>query len=277
MQYMTSIKTIFVLLMLMSAVSVFGDDGMEVKLWQDKMPEDNGDVSDIPYMKIFFPNDNRSAKRLILIIPGGEYDKVNIDKEGTDWVPFFKKMGVTTAVLKYRLPNGNKRVPIADVERAMTILRANADKWNVREGGIGVMGFSAGGHLASYIATHHQDELKPDFQILLYPIITMLDGFANINARSLFLGDSPKKKTDKHYSTDMHVTRMTPRALVMLSDNDTVVSPSNGVNYYNELYRHDVPASLYVFPTGGHGWGISEGFDYHLEMELLIKAWLESF
>ena len=270
-------KIFLIILMMIPSLSVCGDDNITVNLWQEKMPEDNGDPSDIPSMTIFFPNEKISARRFLLIIPGGEYDKLNIDDEGLNWVPLLKKLGITTAVLKYRLPHGNKDVPLADVERAMTILRANADKWNVSEGGIGVMGFSAGGHLASYMATHYKDELKPDFQILFYPIITMMDGYADNKVRFEFLGDSPKKKVSRQYSNDMHVTRVTPRALIFLSDNDNVVTPSNGVNYYNELYRHDVPASLYVFPTGGHGWGMDEGFEYHLEMELLLKAWFESF
>ncbi len=277
MQNMTSFKSLLIILLLMSVPAVYGDNDIDVKLWQDEMSENNGDASDIPTMRIFFPDESKSVHRMILIIPGGLYDKINIETEGLDWVPFFKKMGYTTAVLKYRLPHGNEKVPVADVERAMTILRANVKKWGIKDNGIGMMGFAAGGHLASYMATHYKNEMKPDFQILMYPVITMMDGFANNEARTNLLGDSPKKKTDRNYSSDMHVTRITPRALVMLSDDDPVVSPSNGMNYCNELYRHDVPVSLYVFPTGGHGWGMDEGFDYHIEMELLLKAWLESF
>lgn len=277
MQNMTTFRTIFITLMLLSATLIYADNDFEVNLWQNNMPEDNGDPSDIPSMKIFFPDSNKSIGRAVLIIPGGEYDRLNIENEGYAWVPLLRKMGITTVVLKYRLPHGNKNVPVADAERAMELLRANAEKWNIRPGQIGVMGFSAGGHLASYMATHYQNEIKPDFQILLYPVITMMDGFANKEARNNFLGDAQKKKTSRLYSNDMHVTRITPRALIMLSDDDHVVTPSNGVNYYNELYRHDVPASLYVFPTGGHGWGMSESFDYHLEMELLLKAWFASF
>ena len=277
MQNMTTFRTIFITLMLLSATLIYADNDFEVNLWQNNMPEDNGDPSDISSMKIFFPDSNKSIGRAVLIIPGGEYDRLNIENEGYAWVPLLRKMGITTVVLKYRLPHGNKNVPVADAERAMELLRANAEKWNIRPGQIGVMGFSAGGHLASYMATHYQNEIKPDFQILFYPVITMMDGFANKEARNNFLGDAQKKKTSRLYSNDMHVTRITPRALIMLSDDDHVVTPSNGVNYYNELYRHDVPASLYVFPTGGHGWGMSESFDYHLEMELLLKAWFASF
>ena len=276
MQNMTIIRTLFIILLSLSVSATYAEKDLEVKLWQNDMPESNGDESDVPTMRIFFPDEKKSAGRIILILPGGEYDKLNMDNEGYDWVPFFKKIGITTAVLKYRMPNGNHNAPIADVERAMAILRSNTEGWNI-ENGIGVMGFSAGGHLASYMATHYKNEIKPDFQILFYPIITMLDGFAHKDARTRFLGMSPKKKNSRLFSSDMHVTRITPRALIMLSDNDTVVTPSNGFNYHNELYRHDVPSSIYVFPTGGHGWGMDESFDYHLEMELLLKGWLESF
>lgn len=277
MQNMIRFRSVFIILMLLSTTIIHAMSDLEVNLWQDKMPGDNGDTSDIPYMKIFFPNDNKSVGRFILIIPGGKYDTVNIENEGLDWVPFFKKQGITVAVLKYRLPHGNKEVVISDVERAMEIIRANTAKWKIKQDEVGMMGFSAGGHIVSYMATHYKNNFKPDFQILLYPAVTMMDGFANNDIRSNFMGKDSKKKHDRLYSNDMHVTRITPRALILLSDDDTVVSPANGVNYYNELYRHDVPASLYVFPTGGHGWGMDEGFDYHLEMELLVKSWLESF
>ena len=277
MQNMTGFKTFFITLMMTAVTAVYGGNDFEVKIWPNEMPEQTGDSLDIPFMKMFFPENNKSTGRTILILPGGEYDTLRIEKEGYDWVPFLRKQGIAVAVLKYRLPHGNCKAPIADVEQAMMILRQNAAKWNLKSDQIGIMGFSAGGHLASYMATHYKNECKPDFQILLYPIITMMDGFANNEALINFLGEAPKKKTSRLYSNDMHVTRITPRALIMLSDNDHVVAPSNGVNFYNELYRHDVPASLYAFPTGGHAWGMSEEFDYHVEIELLLKAWLQSF
>jgi acetyl esterase/lipase len=146
---------------------------------------------------------------------------------------------------------------------------------------VGIMGFSAGGHLASTIATHSKGEVKPDFQILFYPVITMVSGFTHKGSHDNFLGKDLSKKEQKRleqeFSNDMQVTRATPRAFIALSDDDHGVLPSNGVNYYVECFRHDVPASLHVYPTGGHGWGYRESFPYHMEMLLELKAWLTTF
>ena len=134
-----------------------------------------------------------------------------------------------------------------------------------------------GGHLASTVATLSKDDAKPNFQILFYPVITMLDGYCHQGSRKNLLGEHARKKDEQKYCTDMQVTRVTPRAFIALSDDDHVVQPMNGVNYYAELYRHDVPASLHVYPSGGHGYGLRTNFRYHIEMLLDLKAWLQSF
>lgn len=105
----------------------------------------------------------------------------------------------------------------------------------------------------------------------------MMEGFTHEGSRKNLLGNKPSKREEKKYSSDMNVTRNTPRAFIALSDDDRSVPPANGVNYYMELYRNDVPASLYVYPTGGHGWGSKMGFKHHLEMQLNLQAWLNSF
>lgn len=186
-------------------------------------------------------------------------------------------MGITAVVLKYRMPHGNCEVPIADAEEALKLVRRNAAAWGVKADQVGIMGFSAGGHLASTIATHSKGEARPDFQILFYPVITMMPDITHQGSHDNFLGKDAKKKDEKLYSNDAQVSRTTPRAIILLADDDRAVLPANGVNYYNELYRHDVPASLHVFPSGGHGFGIRESFKYHTEMELMLKAWLRSF
>jgi acetyl esterase/lipase len=139
------------------------------------------------------------------------------------------------------------------------------------------MGFSAGGHLASTIATHAKGEAKPDFQILFYPVITMDPGFTHRGSHDNLLGKSAKKKLEREFSNDQQITRVTPRAFIALSDDDTTVLPINSANYYQECLRHDVPATVHVYPTGGHGWGYRESFPYHIEMVLELKAWLQSF
>jgi len=108
-------------------------------------------------------------------------------------------------------------------------------------------------------------------------VITMNPGFTHIGSHDNFLGKDARKKTEQEYSTDRQVSRVTPRAYILLSDDDHTVLPANGVNYYLACYRHDVPASLHVYPTGGHGWGMKQSFPYHIEMLLDFKAWLNSF
>ena len=228
-------------------------------------------------MKVFLPRKEEATGRAVVICPGGGYQHLAMNHEGYDWAPFFNNMGIAAIVLKYRMPNGNCDVPIADAEEAMKLVRRNANAWNIKADQVGIMGSSTGGHLASTIATHSKGDAKPDFQILFYPVITMLPDITHKGSHDNFLGKDAKKKDEKLYSNDAQVSRATPRAFIALCDDDHVVLPANGVNYYTELYRHDVPASLHVYPSGGHGFGIRDSFKFHNEMELELKAWLRSF
>ena len=239
-----------------------------------KPPYDNGDTAKVT---IYQAPQKKATGRAILILPGGAYQVLASGHEGKDWAPCFKNLGITVAVLEYRMPKGDCRVPIADAENAMKLLRSNAKAWNINTEDVGIMGSSAGGHLASVIATHCKGDAAPNFQILFYPVITMNPAFTHIQSHDNFLGKKASKKQENQYSSDVQVSRTTPRAFIALSDNDDLVLPANGVNYYVELYRHDVPASLHVYPVGGHGWGNSQGFAFHNEMQLELRGWLESF
>lgn len=255
--------------------SMAAQSPIEIPLYANgKAPYDNGDNA---VMYVYPAPEKTATGRAVLICPGGGYDHLAIDNEGKNWAPLFNNMGITVAVLKYRMPKGDVRVPVTDAETALGILRANAHEWRVNKEDVGIMGSSAGGHLASIIATHSKADDKPAFQILFYPVITMDPAFTHRGSHDNLLGKSPSKKTEQKYSSDMQVNRTTPPAFIALSDDDSGVLPANGVNYYMELYRHDVPATLHVYPSGGHGWGISESFPYHNEMELELKAWLRSF
>lgn len=274
---MNARRILLALCMVVVSVAMSAQKSFDVNLWEGKMPGKSGDATDVPVLKVFLPAAKKATGRAVVICPGGGYEHLCMDYEGTEWAPFFNDMGIAAIVLKYRMPHGNPSVPVSDAEEAMRLVRRNAHTWHINATDVGIMGFSAGGHLASTVAVHAKADARPDFQVLFYPVITMMPSFTHIGSHDNLLGKDARKKDEQHYSNDMHVTRLTPRACVILADDDDVVQPANGVNYYTELYRHDVPASLFVYPNGGHGFGIRSSFRYHAEMLLTLRAWLNSF
>lgn len=263
--------------MALSALTVSAQSGFEMDLWTGRAPAGNGDASDVAKVYVYLPDAKKATGRAVVICPGGGYGHLALDHEGKDWAQFFNGQGMAAIVLKYRMPRGDCRIPVQDAEEAMRLVRRNATAWHIDRTKVGIMGSSAGGHLASVIATKSTGDAAPDFQILFYPVITMEPSFTHKGSHDNFLGRSPRKRQEREFSTDAQVTRATPRAFIALSDDDQTVLPANGVNYYTECYRHDVPASLYVYPSGGHGWGFRQSFPYHIEMILNLKAWLASF
>ena len=259
------------------ANNVHAQKPAEFLLWPKGAPHQSANPTDTAKVTIYLPAKKAATGRAVVICPGGGYQFLAMDHEGHHWAPFFNQEGIAVIVLKYRMPHGDYRIPIEDAEEAIKMVRRNADRWNIDPQQVGIMGSSAGGHLASTVATHADGKAKPDFQILFYPVITMQPDITHKGSHDALLGNKAKKKEEREYSNDEQVTRATPRAWIALSDDDHTVLPANGVNYYVELYRHDVPASLHVYPTGGHGWGMLPGFRFHIEMLLELKAWLQSF
>lgn len=271
-----NIRRILTIGMLALAMGVSAQQKFEMNLYEGKQPKSK-DTQDTAKVCIFLPESKYATGRAVVICPGGGYEHLSWQKEGTDWGEFFQNQGIAAIVLKYRMPHGNPEIPIGDAEQAMRLVRRNAASWKINSNDVGIMGFSAGGHLASVLATQSKDDAKPNFQILFYPVISMTEGYGHEGSRTNFLGKKPSKREEKKYSSDEHVSRVTPRAFIALSDDDRSVPPANGVTYYVELYRHDVPAALYVYPSGGHGWGSRLGFKHHLEMQLNLQSWLKSF
>ena len=271
------LKTVFSAVFLLAAASVSAERDKEIILWPNGAPTSNGGATDTAKVYVSLPNAKRATGRCIVICPGGGYSHLAMNHEGRDWAPFFNNMGIATVVLKYRMPHGVHQVPLEDAEEAMRLVRRNAKAWNINPDQVGVMGSSAGGHLASTLATHSRGDAAANFQILFYPVITMDPSFTHMGSHDNLLGKGSKKKLEREYSNDQQVTRVTPRAFIVLSDDDHAVLPANGANYYLECYRHDVPASLHIYPSGGHGWGIRTSFAYHLEMMQELRAWLLSF
>ena len=270
-------KTILAAVLAALCMPVCAQQKFEMNLWPQGAPNSNGDAADSAKVWVYLPKKEAATGRAVVICPGGGYSHLAMSHEGHDWAPFFNNMGIAAVVLKYRMPHGNREVPVSDAEEALRLVRRNAQSWGVDAQDVGIMGSSAGGHLASTIATQATGDAAPDFQILFYPVITMMPDITHKGSHDNFLGPGAKKKDEQKYSNDLQVSRVTPRAYIALSDDDHVVLPANGVNYYIELYRHDVPATLHVYPSGGHGWGNRDSFMFHNEMQLDLKAWLRSF
>ena len=230
-----------------------------------------------PSLRVFLPAPELATGRAVVACPGGGYSGLAVNHEGYDWAPYFNKQGIALIVLKYRMPKGDRTLPISDAEAAMKMVRDSADVWNLNPNDIGIMGSSAGGHLASTIATHAPEALRPNFQILFYPVITMDKSFTHMGSHDNLLGKDASADLEKEFSNEKQVTKETPRAFIVYSDDDKVVPLANGVNYYLALNKKGVPSVLHIYPTGGHGWGIREDFLYKSEMQNELTSWLRSF
>jgi len=286
-------KTVFILSIFVFTVFAVGnlsaqytEKEFDFDLWENGLPNSNG-IDQQPYddniqnykpsIRVFLPPKNIATGRAIIACPGGAYGGLAYGHEGYEWAPFFNKLGIAYMVLKYRMPRGNKEVPFSDAEEAIRLVKANAKEWNIDPVAVGIMGSSAGGHLASTIATHAKPQIRPAFQILFYPVITMDETYTHMGSRQNLLGNDISPEMDELYSNEKQVTKDTPRAFIVFSDDDDGVSSINGVNYYSALYKNKVPASLFIYPSGGHGWGYNKDFRYHEQMLNDLTAWLKSF
>ena len=278
---MRKIAIIMLLMTAMTAVQAQDKKGMKMDLWPKGATVASRDKEDRAEITVYLPDAKKATGRAVVCCPGGGYSHLAMNHEGHQWAPFFNNQGIAFIVLKYRMPHGKPMVPVSDAEQAIKTVRRNATNWHIDRTQVGIMGFSAGGHLASTIATHATGEAAPNFQILFYPVITMDPGFTHKGSHDNFLGTDHSKKEwrqlEADYSSDLRVNRTTPRAFLALSDDDKVVLATNGFSYYEQLYKHDVPASIHIYPTGGHGWGYRESFEYHYQMVFELKGWLESF
>lgn len=211
----------------------------------------------------------------VIMCPGGGYAHLAMNHEGHDMAAWFNTQGITYAVLKYRMPDGNHEIPLSDAEQAIRLVREHAAEWNVNPRRVGIMGASAGGHLAASLATlHSSEQTRPDFQILFYPVISMQPGITHGGSRKNLLGENPPQELVQRYSLEKQVSARTPQAFIMLSSDDKAVVPANGVGYYLALLDHNVPASLHTYPTGGHGWGFRDSFPYKRQWTGELEKWL---
>ena len=207
----------------------------------------------------------------IVACPGGGYAGIATTHEGHDMATWFNTQGITYAVLHYRMPYGKHEIPLSDAHQAIRYMRKNAEKWGIDQ--LGIMGSSAGGHLASTAATHFTEETRPDFQIVFYPVVTMTD-YTHQGSKDNLLGKNPSEELVKLYSNELQVTEQTPPAFIMHSSNDDAVPVLNSINYYLALCKHGVWSSMHLYPVGGHGWGYNESFPYKTQWKDELEKWL---
>lgn len=230
-----------------------------------------------PKMKVFLPPSGLANGKALVACPGGGYTHLAVNHEGYHWAPFYNNLGLVYAVLEYTLPNGDRNLPMKDVEAAFQLLTDSASVWSIQPDKIGIMGSSAGGHLASTMSTHPTDACKPAFQILFYPVISLDPQLTHSGSRNGFLGNQPSEELVKRYSNELQVTADTPRAFLVLAADDRSVKPMNSLNYFNALQQAGVPVSMFIYPNGGHGFGFRDTFKYHEPMLNELSIWLKSF
>lgn len=240
------------------------------------MPVKNVKLPSGASIKILRADEDKANGRGILIIPGGGYAFVAGSNEGADWAPFFNELGYTAAVLTYTVPPTSDSGPLTQARDAMSYLRENAEELRVTTKQIGVMGFSAGGHLASTVATHTTGAERPAFQILFYPVITMDASYTHAGSRQNLLGSNTAPSLIKKYSNEKQVTEKTPMAYLCWAEDDATVSPRNSKEYVAALEKNNVPVHTISFPSGGHGYGYNPSFMYHDEIMTDLKAWMLS-
>ncbi|MCR5313428.1 MAG: alpha/beta hydrolase [Bacteroidaceae bacterium] len=279
----TLLSTIFCIL---SALSINAQEPISIDLWPNGLPNSNGiDKTEAfddsknnfkPNIKVFLPKAEKANGMAIVCCPGGGYTHLAVGHEGYDWAPYFNDLGFAFIVLKYRMPHGVTEVPISDAKEALRVVRENAKKWNIDPKKVGIMGSSAGGHLATTVATHSEPGTEPYFQILFYPVVTFDALYTHMGSRNGLIGEKPTYDQICLYSNEKQVSSNTPPAIMLLSDDDKTVPSANSVNYYLALKRHGVRASLYIYPSGGHGWGYRKNFKYNTEMLSNLTSWLQT-
>jgi len=241
-----------------------------------------------PNLTVYLPTAETRNGTAIVICPGGGYAGLAIDKEGHEIARWFCKRGVVAVVLKYR--NGGKQhqhpVPLNDAQRALRIVRSNAKEWQIDPDRIGIMGFSAGGHLASTAGTHYDEgdsaatepldrlSCKPNFMVLVYPVISMEDDITHRGSRKNLLGDSPSAEMIAELSNHKRIDSETGPTFLVHTGDDKAVPVENSWRFYDALLKHKVSAELHVFERGGHGFGM-RGHDQPVgRWPGLLEAWL---
>ncbi len=242
-----------------------------------------------PKLYTFLPPAGQRNGSSVVICPGGGYRILAIDHEGYAIARWFNKRGITAFVLKYRLPNEEAMdekaiVPLLDAQQAIRLVRQNAEEWGLDPFKIGIMGFSAGGHLASTVGTHFQKpvgsvedttSVRPDFMILGYPVVSMLETTTHGGSRKALLGSDPPLDLVRRFSNELQVTSETPPTFIVHSTDDQAVPVENSLRLYQALVEHSVPSEMHLYESGGHGYGMAEAEEALSSWMNRLSGWLK--
>ena len=229
-------------------------------------------------LHVYMPEVGKASGRAVLDCPGGGYGHLSMQNEGSDWAEYFTSRGVVFAILEYRMPKGNPDIPVSDACWGIRTLRDSAQVWHINPHDVGIMGFSAGGHLASTVSTQAEADARPDFSILFYPVITMGKVGQHEGSCKSFLGEQrDSEEMQQRYSSNLQVkSQLTPPAIILLANNDRGVPPvTNGIAYYSAMRDCGNDCTLHVYPQGGHGFGMRDTFPHHNQMLNDLSEWLE--
>jgi acetyl esterase/lipase len=242
-----------------------------------------------PTLTVFLPAKEKANGTAVIVVPGGGYWINASGHEGIDVAKKLNEVGVTAFVLKYRIPNDatmeNKEIgSLQDAQQAIKVVRQRAGEWNIKPDRIGIMGFSAGGHLASTAGTHYSKavinneekiNLRPDFMILIYPVISFQENITHMGSRDQLIGKNPSKEKIDLYSNELQITKDTPPTFLVHATNDDVVKVENSIRFYDHLIQNSVPAEMHIYQKGGHGFGMKNPTSSDLWMERL-QNWMQS-
>jgi acetyl esterase/lipase len=263
-------KKIYLIFIMIFAIGLNLFAQQIIPLYPDSIPNSHGNLSktDTPTLTVYLPMKEKATGTAVIIFPGGSYSSLAILPEGILAAKAFVQKGITAFVVKYRLPKDatmpNKSMgPLMDAQQAIKVVRGRAKEWNLDVGKIGIIGYSAGGHLASTLSTHYsisyipnieKINLRPNFMILMYPVISMSNGLTHPRSRKNLLGSNPSKEKVIFFSSEENITQNTPPTYITHAGNDDIVDVENSIVMYRWLQMEGVPSELHIFPNGGHGF-----------------------
>lgn len=265
-------------------------EGETLLLWPEGVPDAKGSSEkDQPTVTVFLPDEEKSNGTGVVVFPGGGYSHLAMDHEGYQVAQWLNGIGVAAFVVKYRLGERYRHpAQLADGQRALRFVRSNAHDWGVSSNKIGVLGFSAGGHLASTVGTHFdpvhsnagdpvdKQHSRPDFMVLVYPVITMQMDYTHEGSRHHLLGDKPDQELVDLLSNEQQVTDQTPPTFIIHGSNDTGVPVQNSLQFYEALLEFDIPAEMHLFEDGPHGFGLAPNDPELSQWTTLCERWMKS-